>query len=80
MRRREPLGAALQRLLAAEDSERAEHRPLWRYASALGMSRHALLCVARLHPLYLASIAGRFGQPPAAGWLDAQLGPLAGSS
>jgi len=80
MRRREPLGVALQRLLAAEDSERREHQPLWRYSSALGMSRSALLSIARLHPLYLASIAGRFGQPPAAGWLAAQLGPLVGSS
>jgi Phosphotransferase enzyme family len=80
MRRCETLGAALQRLLAAEDSERPEHQPLWRYSSALGISRNALLSIARLHPLYLASIAGRFGQPPAAGWLAAQLGPLVGSS
>jgi hypothetical protein len=80
MRRREPLGAALRRLLGAEISERPEHQPLWRYASAVGNSRNALLSIARLHPLYLASIAGRFGPRPGAGWLDAQLGPLAGSS
>jgi hypothetical protein len=79
-RRRETLGAALQRLLAAEQVDLPEHAALWRYASALGLSRSTLLAIARLHPLYLASIAGRFSHPPSPGWLAAQLGPLAGSS
>jgi len=80
MRRREPLGGPLQRLLAAGQRELSEHAALWRYARDLDLSKSALLAIARLHPLYLASIAGRFGQKPPSGWLAAQLGPLAGSS